>query len=216
MNRKALKTILIPSGALILSASLFFALSNEKIPQSTSPSNPAQAGSATADSQKKNDMKIIKTSSETQIYEASSELEAEADLVVLATASPEIKYVNEEPDENGVPLWYWAETKVEIKNLQKSKEDLGIGEDIMIYEPYTIFTDSLGQQVKIINENYNEIKPNEEYLLFLKKHPDGGYMPLGTYQGKVNISDPVDESNKELSNEAKAELQSFIEETPVE
>ncbi|WP_172256381.1 hypothetical protein [Saccharibacillus deserti] len=111
-----------------------------------------------------------------------------------------------------MPLWYWAETQVEVLNVEKTNEDVKIGEDVIIYEPYTIFTDSSEQQVKIINENYNELKPNEEYILFLKKHSDGGYMPLGVHQGKVNVTDPVDESNKVLSNEVKNEFESFIEE----
>ncbi|MCQ4088504.1 hypothetical protein [Saccharibacillus sp. JS10] len=201
MNARVFRKILIPVSVVLLTTSLIFMFSNEKSSQGAKLSKS---------------IKIVKTLGETKIYESPRELQEDADVIAHVKASDKRKHVNQEPDRNGAPLWYWTETEVEIQNLQQAKQDLQVGDNITIYEPYTVFTDSSDQQVQMINEDYNPINRNQEYLIFLKKHEDGGYMPLGVYQGKVNITEPIDQSNEQLSLEVKKEFQRLLGENVVE
>ncbi|WP_172256383.1 hypothetical protein [Saccharibacillus deserti] len=71
MNKKTLLTILLPAGALTLTASLVFALNNE---QSSTSSNTTQASSESTSNKTESNMKVITTSGETKIMKQPTNL----------------------------------------------------------------------------------------------------------------------------------------------
>ncbi|GMK38684.1 hypothetical protein PCCS19_17380 [Paenibacillus sp. CCS19] len=145
---------------------------------------------------------VYHVESDHKVYGNSGELAADADLIVRVKATASSRNVNQQMDENGVPLWFWTETEVEVTKVYKSNEKIEKGQKITLYEPYSIFEDSKKSRNQIIKDHYKPVNAGEKYLLFLKKHADGGYMPLGVDQGKINQSEPVDKDNAVLSEDA--------------
>jgi|GEM_PF-1714343 len=160
--------------------------------------SPAQSTSADLS----NPTKIIKVDKDAKIYNTADELEKDADLVVQVKATDQSEHINKEED-GGIPLWYWTETEVEVSKVLSAKSDsVKQGDYITIYEPYSVFVDKANIVTMINSNSYEKLTNQKRYILFLKKHEDGGYMPLGVQQGKINLDEP-DKDNMKLSQSVK-------------
>lgn len=133
------------------------------------------------------------THGDMEIYKGIDEIENASDIVVRVTFTGE--KLNHMVLEDGIPLYYWTESMVNINEVLKGTS-VAKNDKIMIYEPYGIFDNKIGKS-EIRSEEYNKMEANKEYVLLLKKHKDGGYIIIGEYQGKVNLNE-VTKYNEKL------------------
>lgn len=140
---------------------------------------------------------ILYTDSDYKIYKDVHDLEKASDLIVEVSSTSDINHINQ-TIEDEIPQFYWTETKVKVNKTYKGSS----ANEIIIYEPYTAFYGQQGTKKMFIETDYKPIIPNTRYLMFLKKHEDGGYMPLGIHQGKINLDNHAD-IYQNLANSAR-------------
>lgn len=119
-----------------------------------------------------------------KIYTEAQDLAIDSDLVVKVTATD--KSINHmETTEDGLPLYYWTENEFIIEDVfvnnvnEQSKR-------IVVIEPYAIFNNNQ----RIISEGYTPTETGNEYIFYLvKKAGEEVYLPISTYQAKVDLNE---------------------------
>jgi hypothetical protein len=153
-------------------------------------------------SSNKQQSNIITAEGTAPIYETVESLEKGSDLIVKVTGTN--KTVNHiEQDDEGLIKSFWTSRSVVINKVYSQVSDVKIRSEIIIYEPYAFYIDKNKKQQEVIMEGYYKINPEKEYILFLTKHKDGGYIALGGYQGKINFDDKEPTSNEKLEKLVK-------------
>ena len=137
-------------------------------------------------------------------YESPEDLESQSDLVDRIIPTGEKNHVMQYDDE-GIPLWYWTESKAIVEEviLEKGEQVLQ-GDTVTIIEPYSIGDNKTIGKLEILPEDYTKLVKDNAYIIYLKKHEDGsGYMPLGKDQGKVNLTTEEGQKFKSFHDEIK-------------
>lgn len=137
----------------------------------------------------------LHTHDDMEIYKTLDEIEKNSEIVVKVVFTGDKKN-HMELEENGLPLWYWTESMVTIKEVLKGTS-VAKNDKIMIYEPYGIFDNKIGKS-EITPEEYNKMENGKEYIFMLRKKADeSGYIIIGVHQGKINIGE-VTKYNEKL------------------
>lgn len=134
------------------------------------------------------------------IYYSPDDLEKNSDLIIIGSPQSIKNHVRK--DERGIVEEGYTVTGFKIDSIVSENSNYEIPEQISVIEPYFDYEPSLRQKLVlsagkqiITTENYQPMKENSKYLLFLYFVEDENvYVINGLYQGKYRI----DNSNLEV------------------
>lgn len=159
---------------------------------------------AETNADKINDLNTLSVEGNYVNIDSADELFQEAELVIIAEPKEEfldrvhkITYSNDNAIED-----YYTETIVNVEEIIKAPADLKItkNNDFKIVEAAVgLIKDSKGNKVKIITDQYTEMKKGKKYLIFLIKNMYGDYSVAYNILGKYNI-DNKDEEDINLNS----------------
>jgi len=145
---------------------------------------------------------VVTHSGVAPLFEEVDKLEENADLIARAVGTTQVEN-HVELDNEGLVKAFWSRKDVIVTKVYGPIQDVEKGSKLVIYEPEAVYMDRKNRTIKIVTEGYKAIQNDKEYILFLKKHPDGGFYPLGGRQGIISEDDSENESNEMLAKQVK-------------
>lgn len=144
------------------------------------------------------------------LYNNVENLENYADAIIIGSVTSELKdnKVVTTKNVNGRLDNFYTITPINVKKVIKG--DI-VNRTINVNQPVAIIKDSDNSDIKLVLEDYSELKKNANYVLFLKKATDNSYSIVSVSQGKFNLDDTdADEKNIASNNSQLNELKQKV------
>ncbi|MRX74370.1 hypothetical protein GJU40_19815 [Bacillus lacus] len=163
------------------------------------------------------DYKTISVDGKYKVYKDVNELVEDTELILLGSPTEDfskrkhVEVINE-LDNSTEDAYTLTNFKVDRVIKSPSSEVFNKNNIIEFVEPVGLMQDSNKIKVKVVLEEYSELKEGSKYIIFLKKNAYGKYSLIFNNLGKYNIdnTDPTDmglnNHNKEKKDRFKKEI----------
>lgn len=152
---------------------------------------------------------LVEKQANSVIFYEVSELSEASDLIL--TGTPVKPFEEREHSstfyDGGNIMDFYTNTEIQVIKVLKNQENVQIGKTIHVNEPVSIINQE-NKLFKIRYNNYEELNVGKDYILFLKRTPEGGYSLIGENYGRfdIELSDKNDENKDSKYAKLKSEV----------